>query len=251
MKKLPTSKPGFTLIELLVVISIMVMLTAALTLDLGSQRSARDIRIAQNQLVSDIRKAQSYTLSSRTLSSNQSVQYYILKFDLTNPSQYSIQAISDTSSGQPKLKTIETIIFPPNIQIAAVAPALPVVVTQRLNLSTQKIFTNCALLAFAAPFAKIIFNDGCSIPTAPLVDQTNPDDDYNKIVNFVTNVACGSFNGNPADPSVCSASTDSLMTITLMDTSGTVSKKILINAISGLVCPTLNNTNPPICQLSD
>ena len=230
----PSSK-GFTLIELLVVIAIMVLLSSTLIINLAGQRVSRDIRIAQNQLVSDIRKVQSYTLSARSLPSSESVQYYFLKFDLTKPTQYTIQAISNVGV-QPKLQDVETVKLPPNIQLDLINPPL---ITQRPNPASQTPFYNCPLIAFAAPFGKIIFNDGC----APL-NYSSPytlqitDDYYAKIINFLTNLTCDGNNGQPPNPAGCSASTDSLMTITLTDKARSVSRKILINSITGSVCPT-------------
>src|SRR5438105_10754499 len=105
---------GFTLIELLVVIFIMGLLAGLLTLNLAGQRVARNIQIAQNQLVSNIRKIQGYTLSSRNVSQNQPAEYYVMKFDLANPYQYTIQAIYNVGSS-PTLANVEVIKFPTDI----------------------------------------------------------------------------------------------------------------------------------------
>lgn len=229
----PRTYPGFTLIELLVVISIMTILVAVISINLAGQRAMRDIRIAQNQLVTNIRKVQSYTLSSRTLPSGESAQYYILKFDLNNPTQYTIQAISNVST-QPKLHNLETIILPPNIQIATITPATyPINIARSLNPTAQPIFSRCALAAFAAPFGKITFNDGCNPVSfsSPYTLQLS-EDYYAKIINFQTNVACDGNNGNPPNPAVCSASTDSTMIIMLTDIAKTISKTVTINGIT-------------------
>jgi prepilin-type N-terminal cleavage/methylation domain-containing protein len=228
------SNIGFTLIEMMVVVAIMVMLATAIVINLASQRAGRDVRIAQNQLVSYIRQAQSYTLSSRNLPNGQPAQFYVLKFDLSNPTQYTLEAIYNVSSS-PQLQDIQTINLPPNIQIAAIAPATNPIAIDRSQASdtvnqpgnsTYLQTPTCALMAFAAPFGKIIFNGGC---TQSGWDPNN--DDYEKIVNFQTNVICNSFNV----PQTCSASTDSLMTITLSDSGKTVSKTVTVNAITGAV----------------
>jgi prepilin-type N-terminal cleavage/methylation domain-containing protein len=236
----PSARDGFTLIELLVVMTIMVLFAGALSINLGGQRASRDIKIAQNQLVTNIRKAQSYTLSSRILPSGQSAQYYILKFDLSSSTQYSIQAISGASS-QPQLQDVEIVNLPPNIEIGALTPSANAIsVSRSVNPATQPMYTNCALAVFAAPFGKIIFNDGCD-PSGSSFTPANlgtTTDYYAKIINFQSNVACDGNNGNPANPAACTASTDSIMVITLVDRARTVSKKVLINAITGLVCPT-------------
>jgi prepilin-type N-terminal cleavage/methylation domain-containing protein len=236
IKNQKISNEGFTLIELMVVVTIMVMLATVMVINLAGQRTSRDIKIAQNQLVSYIRQAQSYTLSARILPSGESVQFYVLKFDLNKPTQYTLEAVYNVSSA-PQLQDIQTINLPPNIQIATITPASYPIAIDRSSAndavnqpgnSTYLQTPNCALIAFAAPFGKVIFNGGCS-QSQPPWDQNN--DDYEKIVNFQTNVACTSFN----NPPTCSASTDSLMTITLSDSRKTISKTVTVNAVTGLV----------------
>src|ERR1039458_864437 len=109
---------GFTLIELMVVIAIMAILASVLVLNLAGQRSKRDVQISENELVSNIRQIQSSTLSARTLPSGQSVQFYILKFDLSKPGQYKIQAAYNVSSN-PLFADVQTITLPPDVVIAA------------------------------------------------------------------------------------------------------------------------------------
>lgn len=240
------SGAGFTLIELMTVIVIMVILASAMIINLAGQRAGRDVRIAQNQLVSYIRQAQSYTLSARTLPGGQLAQYYVLRFDLSKPTQYTLEAIYNVSTS-PQLTDIQTINLPSNIQIATITPATYPIAINRLPANdtfytssgstlSQPIAANgCALIAFAAPFGKVIFNGECnpsnpgSMPyTIPSSDDSN---DYEKIINFQTNVPCASLN----NPPTCSASTDSIMTITLTDTGHTVSKTVTVNAVTGSV----------------
>src|SRR5437660_331464 len=129
---------GFTLIELLVVISIMVILYTVLVINLAGQRQSRYIRLAQSHLVSNLRKIQAYTLSSHVLTNGQLVQYYLLKFDLTNPTQYKLQAISNLSSA-PQIQDLETINLPPNIRLSATSP---VSISRQLNPTTQTIHSS-------------------------------------------------------------------------------------------------------------
>lgn len=221
----------------MVVISIMAILSTALILNLAGQRATRDIKIAENELVSNIRKTQSYSLSDKILPNGQIAQYYLLKFDLANPSQYKIQALYNVSSS-PSLVDVETINLPPNIQFAPMPPSTYAInVNPRpLNPTNQPIYTGCALIAFAEPFGKVIFNDGCSPvnPTMPY-SLVLSDDYYSKIINFQNNVACDGNNGSPPGPPVCSASTDSSMVITLSDAKKTIFRTVTINAITGAV----------------
>ncbi len=225
------SGAGFTLIELLVVVSIMVILVSAMSINIAGQRIPRDLRIAQNQLVSNIRQAQSNTLSSRVLPGGQMPQFYLIKFDLSRPNEYKIQAVYNVSTS-PVLIDVQTIQLPSNIQLAATNP----IVIDRSPTSTafypsppgsqySQIPTSCGLISFAAPFAKVVFNGSCA--TTPTWDSNT--DDYAKIINFQNNISCD-VTGNPLP---CSASTDSIMTITLTDRNNTMSKTVTVNAVTG------------------
>ena len=226
---------GFTLVELIVVVGIMVILTSVFVLNWAAQRASRDIKIAQNKLVSDIRKVQSYTLSAKTLPSGKYAQYYLLKFNLNEPSKYVIQAISDANSS-PQIENVETIDLPANIRLAETNP---ISISRSLNPTTQTVFSlpPCALMAFAAPFGKVILNDGCSPANLSSSPQglNLTDDYYAKIINFQSNIACDGNNGNPPNPTVCTASTDSIMTISLTNKDKTVSKTVTVNGITGSV----------------
>lgn len=223
---------GFTLIEMLVVLAIMAILASVLVLNLAGQRGKRDVQIAENELVSNIRQIQSNTLSARTLPSGQSAQYYFLKFDLQKPGQYTIQAAYNVSSN-PRLVDIQTVMLPPDVLIATITPgSYPVVIDRSATLDTvnpsgpnQYLQTpNCSLLAFAAPFAKVLMNGGCAIANTPNIASG---DDYYYIINFETNLPC---------PNVsCSVSTDSNMSITITNTSRSFSKTVTVYGITGAV----------------
>ncbi len=221
---------GFTVMELMVVISIMMILTTAIVINLNKQRASRDVKIAQNQLVSDLRKIASYTLAARTAPGGRSAQYYLMRFDLTKPDRYEILAITNAASS-PILESVEIIKLPANIKFDSAAP---IIISQRLASPASQSFasSDCALVAFKAPFSKVILNKGCAITTAPSgISLTNTSDDFAKIINFQTNVSCDINNNPPA----CSASTDDLMTIKLADTANTVFRTIIINAVTGAI----------------
>ncbi len=209
-------------------VTISALLFTALIININGQRAPRDIKIAQNELVSNIRKAESYTLSSRNLPSGEPVQYYVMKFDLNKPTQYIIQGIFNVNTS-PQIQDIETIKLPVNVKITAIS------ISGRLQSpATQTISSvnGCAMVAFVAPYGKVLFNNGCSPITLP----SNPytlvaGDDYQKFVNFQTNVAC--VFETPPNPAACSASTDSFMTITLTNVAKAgLQKQIIINSIT-------------------
>lgn len=233
------SGDGFTLVELIVVVAIIVLLTSLFSLNLASQRSARDLKIAQSQLVSNIRKTQSYTLSSRTLTGGVSVQYYAVKFDLSNAkaNQYVIEAVYNVGSTPQYVQDMETIILPPNIRLAAVSsPVYPVSISRNVSPTTQNPQTSsdCALVAFAAPFGKVLFDDTPSACPGILPNgayQILSNDNYNKLLTYVTNTPCDV----NTQPPVCTVSTDSIMTITLTDSKNSISKTVTVNGITGSV----------------
>lgn len=218
-------KKGFTLVELMVVVAIMAVLATVIVIDIGGQRSNRNITIAENELVTNIRTAQSYVLSSRLLPNGQSAQYYILKFDYSKPSQYTLQGVYNVSSS-PQLQNVQTFNFPSGIQLSS---SSPITITGAIANQTISAPSGCGLVIFSAPFGKTFFNNGCT-PNNP----SNPytiisTDDYQKPINYVTNVSCA------VDASACTLSANSFITITISANNGNLSKTIIINGITGAV----------------
>lgn len=199
---------AFTLIELLVVISIMALLAGAVIANYAGRRSPRDLKIAQNELVTNIRKAQSYALSSRELNGTTPVQYYVLRFDTTSSTQYQIQAMYNTQSSPAMLQKAETINLPTGVILGS----------PRINGSASA----CVLIAFQLPYAKILNNSSCA--GAP--PTVNSSDDYQKIISFVANNAA------------TTVTSDSAVVLTLQNNSGAA--YVLVNGITGVVCPTAN-----------
>lgn len=213
-----SSLSGFTVIELLVVLVIMGIIMSVIVANIAGQRTNQKLRIAQNELVTNLRKIQSYALSSRNIQGNQSVQYYLMKIDLNNPRQYTIQAMYDVDSS-PKLVDIETVQLPQGIRFALLEP---IKITRPASVipAEQKPSypSGCALVAFRLPFAKIYFTDGCQRANwDPLTD------DYKKILNFVVNT------------SNYPVSVDSTAVFTISDDEGKVSKTVTLYGVNGLV----------------
>jgi len=214
------ASPGFTIIELLVVIAIMGTMTGLILVNFAGQRSNRNIKIAQNELVSNLRRAQSNTLSSKNIYGSVTAQYYLLKFDSSKPKEYTIQAMYDVSSA-PKLVDIETIKLPQGIRLAASGP---VTITSNV-LNPSGPFT-CFTASFKTPFAKTYLGFGCT--NSP--PNISVGDDYDKILKFVSNT-----NYYPV-------SNDSTMVIKLTNDNNTLNSKVLIKGTTGLICPTINET---------
>jgi len=204
------SQPAFTVIELLTVVFIMGLMATLITANLGGQRDSRNMTIAQNQLVSDIRKIQSYTLSSRKFN-NQDVQFYVLKVDAASPSQYTIQAMYNVDTA-PQLVTVETDKLPDGIQFS--------------NVTINGTPASCSLLSFSTPFAKALMSTTCNPgnPTLPYAVGTVTPDTYQDILNYISNTGLVTTYGNGT------------MVFNIATTDGSaLAKSVIVNGITGLV----------------
>ena len=216
----------------------MVILTTVLTINLAGQRVPRSLAIGENQLVTNIRLAQSDALSAQSLPNGQSVQFYVIKFSYSNPSQYTIQAIYNNSQGLPFVQDLQTITLPAGIVIASSTfSSFPIVVNRSSSPNFQPMESGCALVAFAAPFGKILFNDGCTVSnfnSTGGINTNDPNDDYAKIVNFIANTDCaiGPYGYPESTSPACTISTDSNFSLTLTDSLKTLFKAININSVT-------------------
>lgn len=164
-----TAQAGFTLIELLVVLAIMALLMTALAIDFASQRSRRSMVLASNETVTNLRKVQSYMLSSKNIADGVPAKYYIATFT-SNSDSYKIQAIG---SDYKFYDNIETIKLASTVNISTLA--IPVTDLEYKIIEQQgalgggggvKTITiggvkvnvqvfNCMQIIFSAPYGKI------------------------------------------------------------------------------------------------
>lgn len=173
---------GFTLIELLVVISIMLLILTSLVINLNGQSAERDMKIATNQLATDIRKTQSYTLSARTLPGGQSASYYLVKFDFGQPDRYTIQAIINAQNN-PQVVDVETVKFPAYVVLQSVAITPP-------GQSQTTYTSGCQLVAFKLPFGKPLADGGggtCGNYALPHTIAST--EAYNDILTYINNAS--------------------------------------------------------------
>ncbi len=201
---------GFTLIELIVVLAIMGLLIGAVIANYAGQRSPRNLRIAQNELVTNIRKLQSYTLSARDLPSNGPAEYYVMKIDTATPALYTLQAIYNTKNPPAQVQALETINLPQTIRFAQNNP---------VTINGVPLANGCLLIAFKLPFGKVIVNDGCTLSAPP--STIGAGDDYSKLTTFISN--------SPG----ASTSTDVPVVIKLTDTDGTIFNTVNLSATTG------------------
>lgn len=153
MKQNHKTQSGFTLVELLVAISIMMSAFAIVLVGLNQQRIKRSVNIAQNETVTNIRKIQSFMLSSRNIgSNNKAVKYYIIQFkkDDTN---YTVRAVDSEYN----YYTLE------NIKLTDGVYMQDMIMTDRDgNVKSTSSTNQCAQVIFAAPFGKVsMHNTNC------------------------------------------------------------------------------------------
>lgn len=231
----PDFKQGFSLIELMVVLAMFGIILGLIMVNFSSLRNARNLKIAQNELVSNLRKVQSYTLSSRALNATQPVQFYLLKFDTATPDRYTVQAMYNLSSSPQLNQNVETIMLPQGVRFSTSTPFI----IDRPNLQypndptdsgdvtlSNGNITTCALVAFKLPFGNVIVNSGTDV-----INSANngcrfnnfSNDDYTKLKDFVVNTSTNT------------ASNNSIITITLISQDGKLKQTVTLNGITGAV----------------
>ncbi len=170
------SQAGFTIVELLAVLAIMTLLMGALVLDFASQRGKRNIVLAKNETITNLRKVQSYTLSSKNLPTGESVKYYIATFS-AGANSFTVDAIDSDYVFHP---AVETIALPSAISIENITTIdnkdsgqgtkSEVVAEESVRvrdaglgaLSDKGNVYKCMQIIFSAPFGKI-YTNGSSV----------------------------------------------------------------------------------------
>lgn len=196
-QKLKNQK-GFTIIELLVVLAIMGLFLGAVLVNYARTRGPRNLRIAQNEMVTNIRKVQSYVLSSRNTSEGP-VKYYVLKFDEENPTQYILQAVQQDYANFSN--AVETFNLPTGITISAIDTQQP--------YGSSTVDSRCAQIAFSLPFNKMFLDTTCDIS--------------------------GASNSVIRDQGALDNLDNSLATITMLDSQSNTTRSVIINGVSGVV----------------
>jgi len=153
---------GFTIIELLIVLAIMGIFLTLILANYAGTRGKRDLKIAQVELVTNIRKTQSYVLAARNTNVG-AVKYYFLRFQESQPSLYQIWAIqNDTTT----VTLVETINLPQGVTVSDIE------YTQPIGSSAET--PTCVEIAFALPFNKMYADPEC---TTDLLAQGSIDPD--------------------------------------------------------------------------
>ncbi len=196
---------GFTIIELLVVISIMATITGLFLVNFAGLRGPRNLKIAQNEMVTNFRKIQSYTLSSRDVDTTNAARYYILKAVQGN-NFYTIQAVgvNKTTGVQfGSLIDVETIRMPTGVTISAIG------ITNASGTAINPA-PGCVQTGFSLPFSKIY-----------LEYQTDPTS-----CNFLNVIS---------NSSTLDAKANHTLTLTLKDAASNTTKQVVVRGVTGAI----------------
>ncbi len=149
---------GFTIMELLVVIFVIGTIASLFIANYAGLRGPRNLKIAQNELVTHIRKIQSYTLSAQNTTTGVPAHFYVMKFDTSTPTSYKIQTIDN--SPVPVIVDSEIITLPRGIRFRTANPFA----IQQNGVGT---FVNypCVQIAYALPFGKMYADGTCAMQT--------------------------------------------------------------------------------------
>ncbi len=183
---------GFTIIELMVVISIMAMLMTVIVISYANQRKIRSVVLAQNETITNIKKVQSYILSSRNIAADTPAKYYILKLR-SGQATYEIQAIDNAFVLH---QNIETVSFPSDTTLHHLEFINSDGSTSEGGYQaagrTGKI--TCVDVIFSAPFGKMYLNENpkCNESLTDLVK--NPSSMY-AIDDLTLRLTIGSLDG--------------------------------------------------------
>jgi len=191
---------GFTIIELLVVIFMMSIIATLFVANYAGTRGPRNLRIAQNQLISNLRKVQSYTLSARNSPNGLPARFYVVKFSTLSPESYTIQVI-DNSTPSSIIDT-ETVSLPQGITLAVSSPLL---VEQPIGQTPSS--SSCVQVGFLLPFSRTYMSKTCGL---------------------------GSVADSPAELDVLK---NSLLTVALVDSASNTTRRVQVNAVTGAITP--------------
>lgn len=183
---------GFTVVELLVVFLIIVLLSSVIIINWNRQTPKRNLTIANNELATNVKKVQSYAVSTRNISPTIPAKFYILRL-IVGSSSYSVNAIDDDYVYHPD---IETINIPSGVLLTELSRT-------DLNDTNTEIF-ECINLIFSATYGKIYSygttendckdgDESAIISIVKSLPQLAPLENHNTIVEFnsSSNSVCG------------------------------------------------------------
>jgi prepilin-type N-terminal cleavage/methylation domain-containing protein len=194
---------GFTLIELIVVMAITALLMTAFVINFNAQRAGRNLKIAQNELATNVRKMQSYSLSARDAPTGQPAKFYYLTFSkIANQNgSYTVAAVDKLNA----TSNIETNNLPKDVVISDL--------TATTKIGTAITNIECAHVAFALPFSTM----------------------YIEYDNLVNGSCTANFPGLQSNPVSLAAISNLRLVIQLKNQISSATTSVTLNSISGVI----------------
>lgn len=184
MHKFEQKQSGFTLPELLVVFVIMVVLATLVIISWNSQKANRSITLAQNETVTNLKKIQSYAISSRNISGSTPAKFYLARFQVGS-NEYTIDAVDDNYT----YHNLETVKLPGSITINGLT-------LSPTSSSGTGSSPSCVFVIFSAVYGKTYMTDfdDCSTSTIFEVLQSMPV--LAPLADYNLSLKLGSYDGN-------------------------------------------------------
>ena len=156
------SSSGFTVVELMVVFTIIILLSSVIIINWNNQTPGRSLTIGQNELVTNIRKVQSYAVSSRNINSTVPAKFYFLKFQ-EGQRVYSINA-SDSAINPVYYSDLETFNLPTGLIISDI--------TLTPTNGGSNLSPTCLMMSMSVIYGKTYFlSDICDASALSIVNN--------------------------------------------------------------------------------
>jgi prepilin-type N-terminal cleavage/methylation domain-containing protein len=108
---------GFTLIELMTTIAIMVLILSLTIANIHGSDASRNVGLAQNDMISDLHKVQSYAVNSEDQTANTTASS-AWGITVTSNDSYTIQSFDDTVNQNMQVQS--SVTFPKNVQFSSI-----------------------------------------------------------------------------------------------------------------------------------
>lgn len=191
---------GFTVLELLTVIAIIGILSSAVVVSFNRLRGPRNLVLGRNELVTHIRQAQSYALSSRLTTSGSPAKFFAITIPALPASSYSLDGVD---SAYTVLPNMETYGFGDTVRITQMQIESPA--------GTPLANPSCLVIAFGLPFGRMYLDGNTDSDAACDVLQ--------KVQN----------------PAELDRRANAKVTLTLTDSSSGQTKTVILQGISGSI----------------
>jgi len=171
---------GFTLIELMVSVAIILILTSVVIAQFGPLSKSRNLKHSRDNMISDIRKVQSFSLSAKNVSGTTPSSAYGIILDTASANTYRL--IAEDNANPVNRTTLETIKLPENTYIKTIS----------VKKSDGTIInTNSLTIFFKVPYGRVLSSYGTIVKEANdilTVVLSAPDDSVSGtvVINGIT-----------------------------------------------------------------